>query len=598
MSIAVMARIWRLDSEGLDGAERHGRREDQSSRSRLVRDADPVTWSSDPTVDPLSLRELYERHVAGAFRPSGKAIALHMLVKLPSSVAVETVEQAKKAMSLAVEFAQESFGGNAVFAARMDRDEKSLTNVDLFLAPRYIKETKLGSRDAISTSRHLKILAKKYDVGPRATDCWDSPKDRNKDQPTLREQGSALQDAFADFFLERGYDAKRGDPKQTPGPDWQSPEVWGAKKDREVAHALTQEADEKLETATQLVAEANQRLKAAQELQRASAVEMGAAEQLRRDAKIDASRARADRLSAEALNDEARGERKYAEHQTEIATAARADATSKLALVDIQQKLLAIDRGAVRIERSDAEKAKIEAREVAREAEEAKRKAAELLATNEVRERALAEGQEALRRSTEQANERDRDILKREKAVDNQKSELIKERAALDVEIEDVRSRLSAIEKQEAATVAALESAKQEEKEVMAMGHGVAAWMRGDIVGVRENDRGGKTPLYKDAATEDRIGPIIKAVQQSVVQFVVNASNGLRSLISDQDIEKATFKIAQARVSPQMIDDIIKKRVSVANAAASAMIAPKTVAESPQSNQIFHAYNQSKGNMR
>ncbi|MBK2451643.1 hypothetical protein, partial [Escherichia coli] len=259
MSVAVMARISRLSSSQLNKAERHGRREDQSSRSRLVRDADPITWSSDPTIDPLSLRELFERHVEGAFRPSGRTIALHLLVKLPDSVAVETAEQARQAMTLAVDFAQEIFGGNAVFAARMDRDEKSLTNVDLFLAPRYIKETKHDSKDAISISKHLKILAEKYRLGPRKTDCWDSPQDRNKDQPTLRQQGSALQDALADFFLHRGYEARRGDPKETPTPDWMSPEMYGAKKDREVANALNQEAEGKLANANFLVAEAEQK---------------------------------------------------------------------------------------------------------------------------------------------------------------------------------------------------------------------------------------------------------------------------------------------------------------------------------------------------
>ncbi|WP_143075050.1 hypothetical protein [Sphingobium sp. AP50] len=175
--------------------------------------------------DPLSYGTLYTHHVEGAFIPKGKGKALHLLVKFPESVPVETREDAEAALKLAVDFAQHIFGGDAVFAARMDRDEKSLTNADLFLAPRYVKKTKHTEKIAISLSRHLKLMAEDQ-LGPI-----------KEDKDILRQQGRALQDAFAKFLRARGFQAIRGQAKQAPEPDWSSPEAYGSATDRKIAAA-------------------------------------------------------------------------------------------------------------------------------------------------------------------------------------------------------------------------------------------------------------------------------------------------------------------------------------------------------------------------
>jgi len=111
-------------------------------------------------------------------------------------------------LSHARTFAYSVFGPSAVFADRVDRDEKSRHVVDLFIAPKYIKQTKRQSQQAISTSRDLKALAV---ARGRA--------------PTLRGQGQALQDAWHEYLLHYvGRGVQRGSPKKRPGSDWKMPE--------------------------------------------------------------------------------------------------------------------------------------------------------------------------------------------------------------------------------------------------------------------------------------------------------------------------------------------------------------------------------------
>ena len=225
MSLYSMARISRLNLLELQLAEVHGRRGDERSRLRQVRDDPPITWLPDGAGgDPLALETRYAAHVAGAFIPKGNGKALHLLVKFPESVPVESREEAEAALKLAIDFAQATFGGDAVFAARMDRDEKSLTNADLFIAPRYVKQTKHAKKVAISLSRHLKLMAEKRGPLP-------------KDKDVLRAQGRALQDEFATFLRARDFQALRGQPKTMPGPDWNSPEAYGTAVDRKIAAA-------------------------------------------------------------------------------------------------------------------------------------------------------------------------------------------------------------------------------------------------------------------------------------------------------------------------------------------------------------------------
>lgn len=201
MSNLIMARIRPLNGPLLASAEKHGRREDQAAIRRKVRDEPSLTWTpADITGDPLALSDRLADHVAGAMVPKAKAKALHMLIKLPASVPVETEADARAALELMVQFAQDTYGGRAVFSARMDRDERSLNSVDLFLAPRYPKVTKRKSEEAISLTRFGKLLAKKRGIEDRD----------NSAKGSMQAQGSALQDELADWLTARGYEAQRG----------------------------------------------------------------------------------------------------------------------------------------------------------------------------------------------------------------------------------------------------------------------------------------------------------------------------------------------------------------------------------------------------
>ncbi|MCH2486751.1 MAG: hypothetical protein MK010_03275 [Erythrobacter sp.] len=231
MSDLVSARLVPLNALLLRAAEVHGRRLDRAAAVRQVREAASLTWVPDGiTGDPLALVERLEEHVAGAFRPKGgTTIAQHMIVKMPDSIPTETESDAYFAMLVAVGFAQEAFGGQAVFAARIDRDEKSTNNVDLFLAPIYDKNDKKapgGSKKAVSMTRHLKLLAEEHGFDVKGARSAKASK---------QSQGKALQTAFADYLVHHGFRALRGKPKTASGSDWDSPEVYGAKRDREAA---------------------------------------------------------------------------------------------------------------------------------------------------------------------------------------------------------------------------------------------------------------------------------------------------------------------------------------------------------------------------
>ena len=59
----------------------------------------------------------------------------------------------------AVQFVNLNHGGNAVFHARLDRDEVGRHGVDVFFAPRYVKPTKRRNDEWISLTKFGKALA-------------------------------------------------------------------------------------------------------------------------------------------------------------------------------------------------------------------------------------------------------------------------------------------------------------------------------------------------------------------------------------------------------------------------------------------------------
>ncbi|MGR3608709.1 MAG: hypothetical protein ACU0BN_07605 [Sulfitobacter sp.] len=109
-------------------------------------------------------------------------------------------------------------GGDAVFAARLDRDEKGRHSVDVFMMPRHdfrYKDGRQTKRAAVS--KHSKAEAQsRYGKQDR------------------RAQGSALQDAWFEYLRdEMSLDVLPPTRKKTTTKDRVEPEVYGVQKDRE-----------------------------------------------------------------------------------------------------------------------------------------------------------------------------------------------------------------------------------------------------------------------------------------------------------------------------------------------------------------------------
>jgi hypothetical protein len=252
--VAGSARIKHLTNAGLITAERHGKREDETSKARAINDEPPLTTTG------LDLQHLYQTHIKGAFIPKGRSLAMQMLIQFPTAL----VNGQDPAIMLhhAREFGMTIFGKDAIFADRVDRDEKSEHVVDLFLAPKYLKKTKHGEKIAVAMSRDLKALAKRYN------------------RPiTPNGMGRALQDALFDYLRDRMglKDVQRGSPKQMAGPDWKSAEELRVEELDAQEQKLTRMQQELQRREAMIVDREN----AAQAAQQAALIKLAAADQLR-----------------------------------------------------------------------------------------------------------------------------------------------------------------------------------------------------------------------------------------------------------------------------------------------------------------------------
>lgn len=194
-----------LDLAGLARAEKHGKREDWIGNQRRIKDRSPLIAGG------LDLVNRYKKHVEGASLNKGaKKPALHFIVRFPPEVLTDDGPspyvkldrdgRERLMVKQAVQFIQDTHGGQAVFAARLDRDEAGETVVDIFACPKYLKESKSARREPkvwTSATRFGEELARKHQEHIRA---------RMKDAKTSkaitspRAVGMALQEEFAQFF--------------------------------------------------------------------------------------------------------------------------------------------------------------------------------------------------------------------------------------------------------------------------------------------------------------------------------------------------------------------------------------------------------------
>lgn len=269
----------------------HELRRDFNGSRRAVRDVPPLIWSpyaSGEPTEPLdrhgdeeeerlrqielerikalievadekrnfTLMDAYEAHVEGARRSAGShKLFQHAFLQFPTDIEI-TPESEREMLAQGVAFINQTYGGNAVFHARLDRDEKGRHGVDVFFAPRYAKTTAKGTEDWISLSKFSKEMARER-FGQRQktvknpkTKMFDPVFDKKTGKPVMvwndsgYFQGRALQDAFFEHLRDdMGLKwAVRGERKKTRDDDWETPEQIGAKKDLQKAQEEAAEA--------------------------------------------------------------------------------------------------------------------------------------------------------------------------------------------------------------------------------------------------------------------------------------------------------------------------------------------------------------------
>lgn len=258
--VAGSVRIDRLKLHQLRVAEDHGKRLDYTSQKRRIREADPVTSTG------LDIMALYEQHISGLHVPGGNTKALHMICQFPTDL----VDPARSDWMLdeARKFATKVFGDRAIFADRLDKDEKGEHVVDLFLAPRYTKQTKHTEKEAVSISKHLKELGIKHDTRDETARAKVGKTGKTAgEDPNLFYQGRALQIAWFEYLRDdAGLDkVQRGSLKWTLGDDWVPAEVLDIQRRQEAVEEKEAAAQQQAQAAAEAEAEAQRKERAAAE---------------------------------------------------------------------------------------------------------------------------------------------------------------------------------------------------------------------------------------------------------------------------------------------------------------------------------------------
>jgi hypothetical protein len=205
-----------LKAVDLANMERHGKREDESGKRRRVREAEPLVACG------LDLRDLRRDWMDGV-QQQGNTAALHAFVQYPTElIDAKSKDQQERMLRHAVRFMNDFHGGDAVFAARLDRDEKGRHGVDVFMMPRHDFRYKNGSLvKRSSVSKHTKAEAQ-----------------RRYGKQDRRSQGSALQDAWFEYLRdEMRLDVLRPQRKKATAADRVEPEKYGLERDKQTFNA-------------------------------------------------------------------------------------------------------------------------------------------------------------------------------------------------------------------------------------------------------------------------------------------------------------------------------------------------------------------------
>ena len=222
-----------LTMAALKAQEKHGKREDKSSKARQVNTLKPIVGRG------LNLADLLADHVEGAKKnAAAKNVALHFIVRFPTEILTDDAptpyhglakeDRLRLMARQAAKFINQTHGGKAVFAVRVDRDEAGETIVDVFACPKYTKTTKKAETVWTSLTKFGKELAVKH----QAEVLRRSKEYDGKEAITSpRAIGMSLQSEFAAFFeRENGQALTRKNEKDRPGPDRLDVEAWKLKQ--------------------------------------------------------------------------------------------------------------------------------------------------------------------------------------------------------------------------------------------------------------------------------------------------------------------------------------------------------------------------------
>lgn len=203
----------------LASMESHGKRQDRTSQARRVRDRDPLVFGS------LDLRDAFDGHVDGCRMNKGlKRPVMHALVQFPKQLQVNEASE-RMMLDAAIDFINSTHGGDAVFSARMDRDEEGQHSVDVFYSPKYEKRTKSrGAETWISTSKHGKELCHRH-----RAEIERRHGGRFLTGP--RQVGIAMQSEFRAYLARHGIKLDAKVEKDHGRNDRVEPEIFKAKAD-------------------------------------------------------------------------------------------------------------------------------------------------------------------------------------------------------------------------------------------------------------------------------------------------------------------------------------------------------------------------------
>ena len=610
--VAGAIRVQRLSLVGLVAAEAHGNRKDTRGKARAIYpEAAPITTTG------LEITSLFEEHVEGAFRPSSSKICLHLIAQFPVDLVPAdkdgrvSDDQARWMLEQAREFAKDVFGPSAVFADRIDRDECGQHVVDLFIAPKYEKKGRSGTKTAVSISRHLKELAFRTGrwvvpenleeliraVPPSKNAAKERAKLRSlRDHPTLRAQGQALQDAWFQFLEQSGQltGVKRGSPKKTAGSDTVSAEELDLERRHEV---LTEK-----ELAVQ-------RDRAELDRQR-EALQKEAEEVRQNDKKLKSYEAVLDAMMNGHLvvigETEAEGRwgwrgpgsppqeiraggkgawkmAKALSQRVDQAIAAQVTAEKIASAVAAQVTKAAVNDKIAELARMQVTKAHIEAAANARITQAEINRAIEARVTEDsikvaakdrvtpdmIKEEARLQVTKALRadEARKLVTEADKRAQAREMTTPEDiavaAKDLVTQKDIDRAVAEDIEPLKAQAKAAHEAAIAARQKAQQEEAKARAFRAGIEAWLAGDIVDAVEKDDGMKAMKYRDADARQRWSDQVRLAFELVWNFVRQVTAEIRKAIQNRVTPEVIREAANASVTEQ--DRIAAAAKSVTN---------------------------------